>query len=188
MRIAAAFWGCILAVASADAAQLQTLDRELDRIGTATALVMPAQDIQESPLWSPASDFIAVNVLGNWQKINLAEIALKPTAWRGSQRIGVINSSSISGASREEISAWRKVSRMNPSRVTTKGGMKIELKLDEMGMSTSLIVSRKGEKPSLLWVAEAEHCHSLVLSPDERYVAFVSPMNGMVVMKLDDLR
>ena len=50
MRIAATFWSCILGVALAHAAQLQTLDRELDRIGTATALVMPAQDIQESPL------------------------------------------------------------------------------------------------------------------------------------------
>jgi len=167
--------------------QTQGLDRELRRIGVGTAIVMPAQEVQEYPLWSPQGDYLAVNVMGAWQKVDLSQISIKVSTWHGNQKVGVINSKSISTPTRDELAAGKKVSKVNPRRVTTKSGLKIELKLDEFGASTSMWVTRKGEKPQLLWTASMESYHSLVLSPDETYVAFVSDVQGVIVMRLSDL-
>lgn len=178
--------GLPLLFSAAHAQQLQSLDKELNRIGTETALIMPAQDVQEYPLWSPQGDSVAVNIQGAWQKIDLSLISLKPSSWPAGQRIGVINSSSISGAAREEIGLWRKGSRLNPQRVTTKSGTRVEFKLDDLRATTSMVITARGKKPLVLWTGAMENCHSLVLSPDESYVAFISEMTGLLVMRLAD--
>lgn len=186
LRISVCLCGAAL-FALLQAQQLQGLEQELRRIGVGTAIVMPALEVQEYPLWSPQGDAMAVNIMGAWQKIDLTRMSLKPATWQGGLKVGILNSSSISAPTREELSAWKKVSKVNPRKLTTRGGMRIELKLDEFGASTSLIVAPKGDKPRVLWTASMENYHSLVLSPDEAYVAFVSEVHGVVVMRLADL-
>src|ERR1041384_6508768 len=105
----------------------QTLDEQLIRLDTETVLIVPSQAVDEYPIWSPKGDFLAANVEGKWYKINLEKIVLEDATWRGKQKIGVIKSkSSISEASKEEIEAWTKISKLNLRTVTTKSGVKVE--------------------------------------------------------------
>jgi hypothetical protein len=64
----------------------------MNRLHTNTALILPSDAVDEHPLWSPSRDYIAVNVMGKWYKVDLLQISLKVSSWRGKQRIGVITS------------------------------------------------------------------------------------------------
>lgn len=57
--------------------------------------------------------------------------------------------------------------------------------LGQSSMGTALILTEKGKPQKVLWITEMENCHSLVLSPNQKYVAFICELNGLVVMKLD---
>ena len=160
----------------------KNLNSELTRLKTETVLIVQSQAINEYPLWSPNSDFIACNIAGKWYKFRLTNIELADAKWRG-QTIGVLTTiDAYSKLTSNEKSEFEKVSHFNPREVKTKNGTKVELKID--GMSVSLIVTKKGKKAKKLWTSGGENCHSLVLSPDEKYVAYLCEMNGLLIMKL----
>jgi len=159
------------------------LNSEMTRLKTETVLIVQSQAIDEYPLWSPSSDFIACNIEGKWYKFRLTNIDLADAKWRG-QTIGIlITKDAHSELTSKEQSEFEKVSNFNPREVKTKNGTKVELKMD--GMTVSLIVTKKGEKAKKLWTSGGENCHSLVLSPDEKYVAYLCEMNGLLIMKLE---
>jgi hypothetical protein len=175
----------IVAVVSAvvSGQDLRSLSNELKRINTDSALVVPSQAVDEYPLWSPEGKFLAANVEGKWYKIDLAHLSLQEGTWRGGKKIGVITSkASASQASKEEIENWQKSSTLFPRKVTTTTGTVVELK--ESGLGVSLIVTRKGRRSITLWTTDMENCHSLVLSPDQSFVAFISETSGVVVLRL----
>lgn len=180
------FVGWILLSIVGQAQEPQSLDKELKRFNTESALIIPAEGVDEYPLWSPQGDYIAANIQGKWYKVNLNRILLEDGTWRGKRKIGVTKDESfVSNATEKEVEEWKKVSKLNPREVLTKSGIKIELKAQVM--STSLIVTKKSQKPNKLWSTDMENCHSLVLSPDEQYVAFIAELNGVVIMKLDSI-
>ncbi len=161
----------------------KTLNSEMIRLKTETVLIVQSQAIDEYPLWSPKSDFVACNIEGNWYKFRLTNIELADAVWRG-QTIGVLTTRDAQTSLTEnERVQFDKVSKFNPREVTAKNGTKIELK-ETGNMTVSLIVTKKGEQPKILWTSGGENCHSLVLSPDEKYVAYLCEMNGLLVMKL----
>src|SRR5690606_23738368 len=122
------------------------------------------------------------NIMGKWYKFRLTNIELAEAMWRG-QVIGVlITEDAYSEMTDTEQMEFERVSKFNPREVTTKKGAKIELK--QIGMSVSLIVTEKGETSKTLWTSSGENCHSLVLSPDEKYLAYLCETNGLLVMKL----
>jgi hypothetical protein len=82
-----------------------------------------------------------------------------------------------------EYKDFQKVSKFNPREIKTKSGTRIELK-ETGNMSISLIVTKKGEKAKTIWTSGGENCHSLVVSPDEKYIAYLCEMNGLLVMEL----
>ena len=177
----------LLALASNSTEKLKELAEEMDRLHTNTALVLQSSAVDEHPLWSPSGDYLAVNVMGKWLKVNLLHLTLKQARWRGKQKIGVIASkSSLTKASSKEIKQWTKVSRYHPRALTTKAGTRIELR--ETNLGTSLIVRRRNQKPQKLWTTDLENCHSLVLSTDEQYIAFICEQNGVAIMRLTDSR
>jgi hypothetical protein len=160
------------------------LKSEMIRLKTETALLVQSQAIDEYPLWSPNSDFVACNIMGKWYKFRMTNIQLTEAKWRG-QVIGVLTTKEASSEMTEsEHKAFDKVSKFNPREVKTKNGTIIELK-ETGNMSVSLIVTKKGEKSKALWTSEGENCHSLVVSPDEKYVAYLCEMNGLLVMGLE---
>jgi hypothetical protein len=153
------------------------------RLKTETVLIVQSQAIDEYPLWSPNSDFVACNIQGKWYKFRLTNIDLAKAKWRG-QVIGVLTTKdAYSEMTSKEENEFKKVSKFNPREATTKNGTKVELKME--GMSVSLIVKKKGKKAKKLWSSGGENCHSLVLSPDEKYVAYLCEMNGLLLMKLE---
>jgi hypothetical protein len=161
----------------------KTLNSEMTRLKTQTVLIVQSQAIDEYPLWSPNSDFIACNIAGQWYKFRLTNIDLAEAKWRG-QIIGVLTTKdAYSELTDKELSEYEKVSIFNPREVNTKNGTKIELKMERLAVS--LIVTKKGEEAKKLWTSGGENCHSLVLSPDEKYVAYLCEMNGLLIMKLE---
>ena len=166
-----------------DSIKISNLSSEIKRIKTETVLIVNSQAIDEYPLWSPNSDFIACNIEGKWYKFPLTKIKLDEAKWRG-QTIGVLaNKDRYLALTKSEQKRFEKVSKLNTRKATTKDGTTIELR-ETGGLSVSLIVTKKGEKPKTLWTSGGENCHSLVLSPDGQFVAYLCEMNGLLVMKI----
>ncbi len=154
----------------------------MTRLNTETVLIVQSQAIDEYPVWSPKSDFIACNIEGKWYKFRLTNIELTNTKWHG-PTIGVLTTKdAYSELTNKEQPEFEKVSKFNPRELKTKDGTKVELKMKEM--SVSLVLTKKGEKPKILWTSGGENCHSLVLSPDENYVAYLCEMTGLLIMKI----
>ncbi|GAA0873694.1 hypothetical protein GCM10009118_01020 [Wandonia haliotis] len=162
--------------------QKKTLEAEMLRIKTGTVLVVQSQAIDEYPIWSAESDYVGCNVMGKWFKIRLTNIRLGEATWRN-QTIGFISTkNAVSKMTEKEIEAFMKVSELHPREVITSDGIKIELRMD--GFQVALVVTKKGQKPEVLWKSEGENCHSLSVSPDEKYVAYLCEMNGLLIMKI----
>lgn len=154
----------------------------LSRLHTDTALIYPSEAIDEYPLWSPDGRYLAVNVEGVWQKIDLSTAVLVEATWRSGQPLAVLqNKDSVSPASDLEISSWRRRNVLNPRKATLRRST-VELRSFEM--FTSLVISSRGEKPVTRWRTEAENCHSLVVSPDQSHVAFICEMNGVLLLRV----
>ncbi|MFP5260416.1 MAG: hypothetical protein ACLGJB_00770 [Blastocatellia bacterium] len=174
----------LLALTSGPAQGLRSLAEEMNRLHTNTALILPSDAVDEHPLWAPSSNYIAVNVMDKWYKVNLLQISLKASPWRGKQRIGVITSkSSVSEATDQEVEQWAKVSKFNERALTTKAGTRIELRETDLG--TTLTIRKRNQRAEKIWTSDVENCHSLVLSAGEEFVAFICESNGVVVMRLN---
>ena len=160
----------------------KSLSDEMKRLGVDTVLIVNSQAIDEYPLWSSNSDFVASNIMGEWHKFSLTSIKLVAADWR-EQRIGILaGDSNGSLLTQVEQKDFRKKLKYGPREVTTISGDKIELRLK--GFSTSLVITKSGESSEVLWVSDLENCHSLSLSPDEKYVAYLCELNGLFVMRL----
>ena len=172
----------LLLTISACSGQKGSLDTELNRLNAETVLIIQSQAIDEYPLWSDSSDYIGCNIMGKWHKIRLTDIQLQEAIWKN-QKIGVLTTQdALSEMTAKEVKEFKKVSKFQPREVTTSDGTKIELKMD--GMSVSLIITKKGQDSKILWTSGGENCHSLTVSPDEKYVAYLCEMNGLLVMKI----
>lgn len=159
------------------------LNSEMSRLETETVLVLNSQEIDYYPLWSPNSDFIAFNINEKWYKIRLNNVDFEPVKWRG-QKIGfLMTKDAVTEMSEREIEEFKNVSKFNAREVTSKKGTKIELPMQSL--RTSLVVTRKGEYPKTLWTSGGENCHSLVLSPNEKYIAYLCELNGLLIMKIE---
>ncbi len=159
-----------------------TIDSELDRLRTETVLIIQSQAVDEYPLWSNESDYIGCNVMGKWYKVRLTNIQLQEATWRN-QTIGVLTTQdALSDMTQKEVEGFKKVSKFQPREVITSDGTKIELKMK--GFSVSLIVTSQGKDPELYWTSGGENCHSLTISPDEKYIAYLCEMNGLLVMRI----
>jgi hypothetical protein len=163
----------------------QGLDSELKRLGTSTVLILKSNAIDEYPLWSKTGDFLALNVEGKWIKIELGIVKLEAAKWRGGQPLGInVAKGSVALADDAEIKEWEELTKMYPREITLPNGTKIELK--EAEMSVSLIITKKSAKPETIWTTGGENCYGLTASPDGRFVAFISELNGAVIMKVAD--
>ena len=159
-----------------------SLESEMTRLNVNTAMIVRSQAIDEYPLWSEDSKFIGVNIMDRWVKLDLQNIKLSVAGWRN-QDIGLItNENNISDLTNKELEQFNLCSKNGIRKVITKTGKEIELKLN--GFSTSLIITEIKAQPTTLWTSGMENCHSLSLSPDEKYVAYICELNGLLVMKL----
>jgi hypothetical protein len=163
----------------------KSLSSEMQRLNVATVLLIHSQAIDEYPLWSSNSEFIATNIMGTWYKFNLTNVRLIEAEWH-KQRIAAVVNSNVGGSllTQFEQQEFQKKVNYAPRKLVTTNGDQIELRLD--GLSTSLIITKADQFSKTLWTSNLENCHSLSLSPDQNYVAYLCELNGLFVMKLSD--
>ena len=163
--------------------QESNLDSEMERLKTETVLAVNSQAIDQYPLWSPNSDFIGYFVDKKWNKVKLTNIKLIEGKWHNNN-IGILKTKkAYSLMTKTEFDEFSSVTKLDSSIVVTKDETKIELK-DNGNFTISLIITKKGELPKTLWTTGGENCLSLVLSPDEKYVAYLCELNGLFIMKI----
>jgi hypothetical protein len=156
---------------------------EYDRLKVNTALLAPSSGVDESPLWSPDSKRVGVNVEGKWYQIDTTRVQLQPADWHH-QRIGrVASGEAVSQLDPSEVTAWQKVTRTDSTAIVDNSGDKLEFVRKDL--RTALVVTAKGRKPLQLWKSDLENCGDLSLSPDGQWVAFTCEENGVFVMNLD---
>ncbi|NBX53420.1 MAG: hypothetical protein EBT63_07230 [Proteobacteria bacterium] len=158
------------------------LGQEMERLGVDNVLIFQSQEIDEYPLWSMDSNFIAVNIMGRWRKFNLKKVSLIEAEWH-QKKIGFSKSSKgifldFSDLERENFL----ISHIQEDFVNQKGE---KIQLIQKGFSTSLILTELDGQKKVLWKSEIESCHSLNLSPNKKYVAYICELNGLFIMKID---
>jgi hypothetical protein len=85
-----------------------------------------------------------------------------------------------SDATADQIDKWNGKSQSNPREAVSKSGTKVQLTEQQADISTSFVIS-KGSHKKTLRVSGLENCYSPVLSPNEKYVAFICELNGVFV-------
>jgi hypothetical protein len=157
-----------------------SLQAEMERLGVRSALVFASQTIDEHPVWSPKGDALAVNVDGRWVELKLAPVTLEAATWRGSQPIGIVKPPiSPSSVSEGHVRDWERSAKFDPRKVILRDGKTVELRQEDL--STSLIVTPLGGATQIVWKSGLESCYGLAVSPDQRLVAYVCELNGVIV-------
>lgn len=178
-----AVWMLLVAagLASGSSSEPNKLTTEMQRLGVSTALVVASQAIDEHPVWSPDGNSIAVNIGERWMSVDLRSISLQPGTWHGKEPIGVA-SPPISPKSvlETEVKRWDKSNRHGDRELVLPGGMKVELRQEEL--STELRTT-SGGKTQTLWRTGMENCYNLSASPDGQMVAYICELNGLFVTR-----
>ena len=157
------------------------LESQMAKLNVHTALLVPSQGVDEFPLWSPDSRFLAANIEGHWFKVDTQRVELHEATWHGN-RIGTVSSkSTMESVSGDEANDWGKHTQHATSELTTKSGFKVEIR--RSGLSASLVVSR-GKNRLVIWNSDLENCGELSASPNDEYVAYTCELNGVLVMDL----
>ena len=164
----------------------QSLLAEYVKLQIHTALVVPSTGIDDSPLWSPDSRFLGVNIQGRWSQIDTTQLTLKAAVWH-KLRIGIVSSQiAISPLDPGLIVEWTRATRSDSTVVADDSGTKIEFVRKNLG--TSLVVTQKGRKARALWRSDLESCKELALSPNGQWVAFICEENGVFITNLARVR
>lgn len=170
----------ITAILAPSVAHSADIEMELNRLSTTTALIVARQDIDGHPAWSPNSDAVAVDIAGTLLKVPLSNVTLGSGDWRGGV-IGILSSAEgVEEITAEELSEFGAVTRSAAREVTTRSGISVGLERDGLGVSLRI-------GGQLIWTSDLENCHSLALSPDDAWVAFICELNGLFVMHLRDV-
>ena len=169
-----------LSTALAQPSTPRSLTSELATLHAKTALLFPSQAVDEFPVWSPDSRYLAANVQGKWFKLEISTVQLEEAKWHG-KSIGIVKNQKFAQATDAEIAEWMKGAREQQS-VVSKSGITVEFSQREL--STSLVLSR-GKNRKTLWKTGLENCGGLQLSPDGLYVAFICETNGVFAMDVN---
>ena len=114
-----------------------------------TALIFPSQAIDDSPLWSPDSRYLAGNVQGKWYKVQIGSIQLKPAKWHD-HSIGVIaDGKKFEESTEQEVKSWA----VRANAATRKP--EITAAIEQNGLSSELVLTN-GTRKVKLWRSEVE--------------------------------
>src|SRR5437899_2378768 len=70
--------------------RIQSLDIELERLQTDTALVVPSPYVDGAPYWSPNGRYLLQRLDHDWFKIDINRLKLGLGSWREGLRVGVL--------------------------------------------------------------------------------------------------
>jgi len=180
MKLNRGLLGFLLVAASA-AQTSDNLQNEMAKLRVHTALLVPSQGVDEFPVWSADSRFLAVNIEGKWFETDMSKVQLREATWLG-QRVGApAKKPKLQPMSKEEASGWSKQAQHGQSEVMGKSGIRATIQRAEL--SASLVLSQ-GSHQSVIWKTDMENCGELSLSPNEAFLAYICETNGVLVMDL----
>jgi hypothetical protein len=161
------------------------LDIEMTRLGADITVLVPYGAIGEYPIWSPNSDYVGINVIGEWKKVGLTETYLVGADW-GKKLVASYNFNGVmEPMTMEEVEEFKTASPWDPHKVTAADGTIYEITPPTPG--TTFTISKPGQKPIVVWTQGGVY-HQLTLSPDGRYLAFLSETNGLMIFATDKIK
>lgn len=153
------------------------LEYEIERHNIRTTLMWSSMGIDDHPIWSPDSRTIAVNEMGTWITINLDETIIQEADWHN-KFIG-LNASEVSEILDDSlIDVYKTATQHEPRKITAANGDVFELRMT--GFRTAFYQNNKRK-----WLSSGENCHSLSLSPDGKYLAYIAELNGLMIYAID---
>jgi len=150
------------------------------RSKTQFVLLVASQAIDEYPLWV-SKDQIVYNKMGKWYSADLRKLHSYSSILYN-RPIAVIDYVNLRPYNISYIAPLKKKQKYGQREITLPNGTKIKLKI--IGMSTALIVQKKNKKPEVIFRTGMGNCHSLSVSPDNNYVAFISELVGVIIYKI----
>lgn len=157
---------------------LRSFQAELSRCDVSTIRFRDAGLVDEYLLWSPDGNWIGFYDQNGWKKQNIQDIRLNTADWLG-MVIGINTSEVYDSITPSEIIDFKAHTVYGPREVNTKSGTKIQLR--QVGFSTQFVLKKTDEDEKIVWQTGGDNCHSLSLSPDEKYVAYISELNGIMI-------
>ena len=163
-----------------------SFDKELKRLNTHTAQVF-GRDIVQMPNWSANSDVLyCKKESGETYSINLSTAKLTVGVWH-KDTIGVISTNLIHLLTPKEIEDYNLKYKKNNSRETAssiKTKSQTIVKFVQSGLTTTLITKEKNKPEKIEWISGSV-CGGIILSPNEKYIAFYCETIGVFIMKLN---
>lgn len=159
------------------------LSKKFNQLHVDEALIFVSQGIDGFPRWSQDDGKVFTMNEGIWMTINLDEIKLQRGFWHGNVPIGyTVDQAGIENSDLKNVPA-EITHGYDPRSITTSGGMSIALEQGKDGLGTILIISTATGKNNI-WSSDSENCHSLSLSHNEKFLAYICELNGLIVRKL----
>jgi hypothetical protein len=149
-----------------------------------TALVVQSKAVVNPPLWSPDSQSIGVNVKGKWFSVVPSKLTYATGQWHG-VHIAVNQAPPSTPLNTKDVALWAKQSHSHPDTITTSDGTILSFKKE--GAKTSFIVKEPNAEAQVLWTSDSESCHDLSISPDQKLIAYVCTVNGVMISDIVQL-
>ena len=131
---------------------------------------------------------VYVNEEGDWKKIDLLKVHLNSGTWKDNILIGInTNKSSISNSfvTQSELDSLLNFTPHDPRDLSLPDGTRIKLEPD---VGTSMKITLPGQEEKTEWTGGLENCHSLVLSPDKKYILFECLIIIMIINIFEKIR
>ena len=176
MRFRNIVLGAALSVGLSFSAQTpETLLAEMASMKVNTALIFPSQAIDDSPVWSPDSHYLAGNVQGKWYKVQVDKVQLKPAKWHDDTIGAIIDTRIFEETTEQEVKNWTAKAPKQKDRITAS--------MQQDGLSTALVLT-SGKRKKVLWRTGIEACGETSRSSDGQFVAYICETNGIFVTAL----
>ena len=155
---------------------------EFARLDVNRILLLPDIAIDYYPIWSPDNQYIGINVGNTWYKYDLSETTMVLADVR-KEVIGYNNYGSLDSLSANDVEHWNTATTYDPRQVRTQDGYTYALQM--VGLSTQFIETDPAGNTKEIFRTEGENNHSLSLSPDQKFIAFIAEMNGLMIYVRD---
>lgn len=163
----------------ASAQYRRNIDKELDRLDADIALVL-RRSIDYLPIWSENSDSVYINILEKWYVLEVTRASLVETEIRG-KRGGWNQNELLEPVSQEIIDGFKLDNYMSKALGDTVDN--ITASIDHQGLSAAITI-KVNDEVFLHQQSGGELYLFPVISPDKKYVVFISEMNGLMLVRL----
>ncbi len=161
----------------------EKITEQLAEIGAKTALIVQSQAIDEHPIWSPDGEILGVNVMGTWWGLHVNDIELQPATWHQQTIAMWAGGPEAIELTDQQVASFRHPVTPSAREVTTKTGSTVALKPKGLGVEFSV---SGNDGRDVWWTSELSTCFALTLSPNEKYVAYICPSNGLFIAKIGE--